>query len=39
MNMTFMTLAAGTRVKALERYDPPFGPITANVTFPARLAA
>lgn len=39
MNMTFITLAAGTTVEARERKYPPVGPISANETEPWRLPA
>jgi hypothetical protein len=34
MNMTFITLAAGTLVDARDLKVPPLGPITANDTDP-----
>ena len=37
MNMTFITLAAGTLVDARDLNPPPLGPITAKDTEPWRL--
>jgi hypothetical protein len=39
MNMTFMTLAAGTTVYSRDVNRPPLGPIKAKETEPSRPAA